>query len=187
MDSSVETKKDNILFRNWSWLLAAAITMVVFVVTMIVAGITPFGDNSLVNYDGFHQYMAFFSEFKYKITHFDSLLYSWDIGMGANFISIMTYYLSSPFNFLILLGDKYDLCTTMTIIEVIKIILAAASMGYYLSHKNEESSNNLFVVAASVAYALSGYVCGYYWNIMWLDSIMIFPLIIQKLYYQMEA
>ena len=76
MDSSVETKKDNILFRNWSWLLAAAITMVVFVVTMIVAGITPFGDNSLVNYDGFHQYMAFFSELKYKITHFDSLLYS---------------------------------------------------------------------------------------------------------------
>lgn len=187
MDSSKNSTKGNIIIRNWSWLLAAAITMVVLVVTMIAAGITPFGDKSLANYDCFQQYMPFFSELKYKISHKDSLLYSWNVGMGSNFLVIVSYYLSSPFNILTLIGDKYSLYTTLTIIEVLKIICSAASMGYYLSHKKEEVENNLFIVAISISYALCGYICGYYWNIIWLDSIMIFPLIILGLEHLMTG
>jgi hypothetical protein len=32
-------------------------------------------------------------------------------------------------------------------------------------------------VAAACLYALNSYMVGYSWNVMWLDSIMIFPII----------
>lgn len=33
----------------------------------------------------------------------------------------------------------------------------------------------------SVIYALNGFVAGYMWNIMWMDGIMLFPLVIMGL------
>ena len=43
---------------------------------MITAGITPFGEYSLLNYDCMNQYMPFFSEFRHKLINHENLFYS---------------------------------------------------------------------------------------------------------------
>lgn len=35
-----------------------------------------------------------------KLQSFSSMLYSWDTGMGTNFISLLSYYAASPLNLL---------------------------------------------------------------------------------------
>lgn len=51
-------------------------------------GIFPFGEESFLRTDMYHQYAPFFAEFQDKLTHGGSLLYSWNIGMGVNFAAL---------------------------------------------------------------------------------------------------
>lgn len=67
----------------------------------IVFGVQPFGDNSLLIIDGLHQYMPFYSVLYDKLKGGETLFYSFRSGLGINFLSLFSYYLSSPFNLLI--------------------------------------------------------------------------------------
>ena len=68
----------------------------------IAFGIQPFGDNSLLIIDGLHQYMPFYSVLYDKLKGGESLFYSFRSGLGINFLSLFSYYLSSPLNLLII-------------------------------------------------------------------------------------
>ncbi|MBR1597412.1 MAG: phosphoribosylformimino-5-aminoimidazole carboxamide ribotide isomerase [Lachnospiraceae bacterium] len=144
----------------------------------IIGDVGPFGGKCLVVVDGVHQYLPFFSEYQEKLTHLSDIQYTFDVGMGNNFISLWSYYLSSPFNLIIMLCSKSHLPMALNIIISTKIILAALCFAYFLMHYWKKPSKDMGVVAFSLLYAFSSYVVGYYWNLMWLDCIFIFPIII---------
>ena len=75
----------------------------------IAFGIQPFGDNSLLIIDGLHQYMPFYSVLYDKLKGGESLFYSFRSGLGINFLSLFSYYLSSPLNLLIIFFKKTQL------------------------------------------------------------------------------
>lgn len=85
----------------------------------------------------YHQYAPFFSEFRYKLTHGGSLLYSWDIGMGVNFAALYAYYLASPLNWLLVLCPKNYVIEFMTYLIVFKIGLSGLSFSWYLRRHNK--------------------------------------------------
>ena len=137
--------------------------------------IYPFGDESFLRTDMYHQYAPFSSEFIYKLQHGGSLLYTWDVGLGVNFTALYAYYLASPLNWLMVLCPKGLIIEFMTYMIVFKIGLCGVTMCYYLRHHfiNDDLGSAFF----AVCYALSGYVAAYSWNWMWLDCIVLFPLI----------
>ena len=92
--------------RNIYYILAFAIPFVVAVTAFICQGMWPFGDRGVSIIDSYHQYVPFFSELQYKWHHGDSLLYSWNGGLGMNFWSVIAYYLASPLNLLLLIFPK---------------------------------------------------------------------------------
>lgn len=55
-------------------------------------GVFPFGDESFLRTDMYHQYAPFFAEFRHKLADGGSLLYSWNVGMGVNFAALYAYY-----------------------------------------------------------------------------------------------
>ena len=63
----------------------------------------PFGETCILHVDMYHQYAPFFTEFMDKLKHGGSLLYSFRLGIGSDFVSLFAYYLASPFNWLLLL------------------------------------------------------------------------------------
>lgn len=162
---------------NWCYYIAFTIVAIVMLVVCIAEKITPFGENSLTLVDSVHQYLPFFSEFRDKLLYEGSLLYTWNVALGSNFISLASYYLMSPFNFLLLLFGKEQIAMVSCFVMCLKIILTAVAMVHYLSYKDGRKKRNFLIVAIAVAYALSNYVIGYNWNTMWMDCIMIFPLI----------
>ena len=162
---------------NWCYYLSFAIVAVVMLVVCIAEKIAPFGENSLTLVDSVHQYLPFFSELRDKLLYEGSLLYTWNVALGSNFVSLAAYYLMSPFNLILLVFGKEQIAAVTCFLMCLKIALTAVAMVHFLSWKDGEKKRSFLIVAVSVAYALSNYVIGYNWNTMWLDCIMIFPLI----------
>lgn len=115
-----------------AYLAAFFVPIIVMVIIFAQRGIFPFGEESFLRTDMYHQYAPFFSEFQYKLTQGGSLLYSWDVGMGVNFSALYAYYLASPFNWLLVLCPKDMIIEFMSYGIVLKIGLAGLSFTWYL-------------------------------------------------------
>ena len=160
-------------------LIAFFVPVLVMICIFVQRGIFPFGERCFLRTDMYHQYAPFFSEFQYKLRTGGSLLSSWAVGMGVNFAALYAYYLASPLNWLILLCPKKFIIEFMTIMIVLKIGLSGLSFAWYL--KKHSQNCILGVGFFGIFYALSGYMAAYSWNIMWLDCILLFPLIVYGL------
>ena len=147
------------------------------IVTLIYAasGVWPFGDKCFLKTDMYHQYAPFFSELRSMLHGENSLFYTFDVGMGVNFLSVIAYYLADPLNLLVALFPKGNVIEFMNIIMILKLSLSSLSFTFFLrQHFKREDAGFCFF---GIAYSLSGYMCAYYWNIMWLSCIVLFPLI----------
>ena len=164
-----------ILHPSDGLIAAFFIPVIIMVVIFAQRGIFPFGQESFLRSDMYHQYAPFFSEFHHKLRSGGSLLYSWDIGMGVNFAALYAYYLASPLNWLVILCPKEYIIEFMTYMIVLKTGLCGLSFSWYLKKHNRTS--DFGVGFFGIFYALSGYMAAYSWNIMWLDCILLFPLI----------
>lgn len=136
----------------------------------------PFGEQCILHIDMYHQYCPFFTELMDKLKSGGSLFYSWNIGLGADFISLYAYYLASPLNWLLVLCPGEYVIEFMTILVVLKIALAGLFFGYYL--KEHFRRNHFAIGIFATAYALCGFSAAYAWDIMWLDCMTLAPLII---------
>ncbi|MBQ9198616.1 MAG: YfhO family protein [Lachnospiraceae bacterium] len=169
----------NWLLDNYCYYIPFFIVMVIMTVVFVAQKIAPFGKNTITIIDSLHQYVPFYAEYMDKLKAEGSLFYTWNIALGSNFMSLSSYYLSSPFNYLLLLFDKEHIVAGACIIIALKVSLSGTAMAYYLAHKNSSKKvdKSFSIIAVSVCYALSNYVVGYNWCTMWMDVIMIFPLI----------
>lgn len=164
------------LIRPSDGLVAAFfVPVIIMIIIFAQRGIFPFGEESFLRTDMYHQYAPFFSEFQHKLTHGGSFLYSWDVGMGVNFAALYAYYLASPLNWLLVLCPKAYIIEFMTYMIVFKIGLSGLSFAYYL--RKHCRTSDFGIAFFGIFYALSGYMAAYSWNIMWLDCILLFPLI----------
>ena len=157
-------------------LLSFLLPLVTMLIIFIGKGIFPFGQESFLRTDLYHQYAPFLREFQAKLQSFSSLHYSFNIGLGVNFTSLLAYYLASPLNFFVILFPKGLVVEYISYLIIIKIALSGMTASIYL--RKHFQKNGLFSVLFSMIYALSGFVAAYSWNVMWLDCIFLFPLIL---------
>ena len=169
--------KENVK-EYYCYYVSFGIVTILMIGICIAQEIVPFGTHSLTIVDSVHQYVPFFSELRNKLLNEGSLFYTWNVAMGSNFVSLSAYYLNSPFNYLILLFSKENIAMGMCFLIILKVALSSTTMAYFLSNKGGRKAKEPFIIGIAVAYALSNYVVGYCWNIMWLDCIMVFPLVV---------
>lgn len=138
-------------------------------------GIHPFGDRQILVVDLWHQYYPFFRVVREKLINGGSFFYSWENGLGTNFLSLISYYAASPLNWLSVFFDDDHVRDAMTFILSCKIGFAGAFFSTFLryTYKRKDFSICMF----SVMYALCSYTLGYYWNVMWFDTVALFPLV----------
>ena len=82
--------------RSFPYVMAFLMPFIICVVICIGNGVYPFGDNCILHIDMYHQYCPFFTEFLHKLRTGGSLQYSWNLGLGSDFVSLYAYYLASP-------------------------------------------------------------------------------------------
>ncbi len=168
-------------------LLGGLLALLAITLVYLNLGVYPFGDRSVLIIDMHHQYVAFFSSLREKTFSLfdgDSFLYSSHVGLGSGYISLFAYYLSSPLNLLVLIFPREYLTEAIALITVLKIGCAGLTFSVFV--RGMTKRNDFSVSVLSVAYALMMYMIAYSWDVMWLDSIILLPLIIYGLHIWLE-
>lgn len=152
------------------------LALVCMVLCYSFLGVWPVGTKSVMLVDMHHQYAPLLAQMRDTILNGQSLLYSFDLGMGASYLPLIGYYCASPFNLLLLLFPERLLTEAILVITLLKNALIAAFFATALQYIYKRKS--YAISAVSVMFSLSMYMIAYSWNIMWLDVIMMLPLVV---------
>lgn len=158
------------------YLLTFLIPFGVMLGICIAKGVYPFGKNSFMHCDMYHQYVPFLVEFWRKLHTGASFSWDWNLGLGSEFVTVFAYYLATPTNWLVYFCPEHLIIEFMTLMILIKISLCGVTFACYL--RNRFGVGSPVILAFSTLYALSGFVAAYNWNHMWLDVVWLAPLVI---------
>lgn len=178
-------KQQNLLkFKGWCkrnriCIMAFGLALAMWLIVAIIMKYAPFGGNSFLTNDAVQQYYPFLMQYRERILRGESLLYSMGGGLGFNFLSLWSYYLTSPLNILVVLFPPSHIDMAMNLFIILKLSLCSLTFSYYLVKRT--GKQDMKIIPFSCAYSLSSFVIGYAFNIMWLDSIALFPLIVTGL------
>jgi len=150
------------------------ITLFILLFVFLIFGIYPFGDKTIIVIDSNTQYVSFVSYLKSIFLGNNDFKYLFSSSLGSNFVPLLGYYLMSPFNLLSVFFSLENMKLFMTIIVIIKICLCAVFMEYYLNKRFSDKNTFIF----SISFALMAYNIAYMYHLMWIDSIILFPLVI---------
>ena len=156
--------------------LAFAIPCVGVLFVMLISEYAPFGQYSMLYSDMYHQYYPFFVEFRRALRSGDGLLYTWSVGLGMDYLGLIAYYLASPLNLLSVLVPEAWLLDFFSLLVPIKLGLAGLFFGIFL--KKTFGKDDLSLAVFGGAYGLCAWALGYQWNIMWLDTFALLPLVV---------
>lgn len=143
-------------------------------------GIYPFGDMTLVYHDMQYQYVDFFMWFHNVLHGKDSLGYSFSAGLGGNTIALFAYYLASPLNLLVYFIEQEDMAQFLTLLIGLKMALCGSTAYFYIRKRFDIPQ--FYSVMTGVSYALMGWNVLQCSNIMWLDGVIVLPLIALGIY-----
>lgn len=172
--------------RDLRPLYAFGITLVLFVIAALLCQKYPFGEYSFLQSDLKAQYAPFLALLRNKIFDFASvpkdhigsyLTYSFELGLGKNFMSSFGYYLASPFNLIYLFIDEAQIDAAVLLIVTLKMSLASSFMCLFIGHRIE-NKKSLWPILMGICYVFSLYAQAYLFQIMWLDGFMLLPLIL---------
>ena len=159
------------------FLLSGFIPLFIFIIASLIEGYVPFGNIQLNIYDSFTQYPGFILALKNALTN-GSIFYSWGGCGGFNLFSTLAYYGMGPLNILSIFANANNYSIFITIMTYIRTFALGLTMCLYLQKKNIKP---IYIVLFSTLYALMGFTSTYYYNFMWIDGIIMLPLVIYGL------
>lgn len=172
--------------NNLHYFIAPLIVLITFIIIMLVKGIFPFGNNIIADLNMQSIYMPAYYKL-YDVLHGTaSIFYDYNLGSGTSpFAILVTNGLLSPLSWIIYFTSRSNIPQFMSLIVIIKLLFISFTT-YYSLNKIFHNVDKLYTTLFSVIYALSGYIILMYSNIIWLESIALFPLMILGLKYIFE-
>lgn len=161
-----------LLFPACAFIFALVLLLIIYAAN----GFALFDHNGLavISFDMQSQYISFLRYFKTMLeSHGGIDVYTFGKVFGGDFLSIYTFYLASPFNYLVVFINTMDLPLFFLWSMIIKMSLA--SLGMYLLIRYVARRYDFAFIGFAVAYGLLGYGFIYSSNFMWLDAVMALP------------
>lgn len=162
--------------ENYIYIFSFIVPIMLMVVIYALIGIYPVGDKTIVNSDMYLQYVGFLGHIKDVLKGEANLFYSFSKSLGGNTVGLFAYYMSSPLNLIIGLFPKAYIAETIVVITLIKIGLSSLTFTIYLIQSFKKRDIN--VIMFSLCYSFMAYNINFQLNIMWLDGVVLLPLVI---------
>lgn len=165
------------------YLASVLIPFTLYFAALMFLNAVPFGNNSIIISDANGQYLDLAAHWKTVLTGNSDFLYTFSKTLGGDGLNLAAYYLLSPINLIFLLSTTQTLPLFFTLVVILKASLCGLSF-YHASSEfyGHKASGLLF----STAYAMMAYNVVYGWNIMWLDGVIILPLLVLGLFRLLE-
>lgn len=164
-------KNKKVLYCLLSFFIPALLITIIYA----CIGIYPFGKKSLLTVDLAGQYVAFFNAYKNIFSEGISIFYSFSKTLGGNMFGLITYYLLSPVNLILLFFSRTNITEAIFLINVVKIGLCGLTAFTYFRKTFKDQS--FIPLVFSLVYALCAYNIVYSQNLLWLDGVIILPLV----------
>lgn len=169
--------KKKSFFEEYKYIIYAFLaTTVTMIIIYACNRMVPFGDKTILRMDLYHQYGPLFAELYERVKQGASLTYSWVSGLGSCFLGNYFNYLSSPIGAIVLFFGHENVPEAIAVMILLKAALSSSTFTYYL--KRSLKSQSYASIAFSVMYAFCGYMLAYYWNVMWLDAMVLLPIVL---------
>lgn len=158
------------------YLITALFVLLFFTIVFCVKGIFPFGNNSVVWSDMHEQVTAMYYHFYDSVYENSSFLVDFTSGGGINFVGVSAYYILSPITLLLLLFPRDMIIQGVSLVVVLKFLLASISCLYFIS-KTFKKVSEPYQILLSLLYAFSGYTLTLYIITSWMDVVYLFPFL----------
>lgn len=175
--------KKLLIAREIGCMLASFFTVFIFLVIIFnIHGIalSASGDKTLMMIDMQSQYIAYLRNYRDILVNHGSFIYTSSKEFGGDYLSIFSYYLASPFNLFIVCVSEADIPIFFMWTNVIKMSFAA--FNFYLLGRYVNKKFSIGTLIFAIGYGLMSYCFVYLSNFMWLDGVMILPLVILGIY-----
>lgn len=136
----------------------------------------PFGQGSIAWCDMNQQCIPLLMDFKDILSGKDSLFFSISNAGGMSFWGVFCFFLSNPFSLLSAFVPKEDMIYFVNIMVMLKLAVCALTAAIYLKCCKKNLSG-IIAASLSMMYALCGYGMLFFQNIMWLDVMYLFPIL----------
>ncbi|BED92694.1 MAG: YfhO family protein [Candidatus Paraimprobicoccus trichonymphae] len=161
--------------RKIIYIISFFMPFFIMLISCILSKVFPFGNKTLLIIDANGQYIDYLAYFKTIFTDNNNFFYTFSKNLGGDMVGLSAYYLLSPLNFIVLFFSNEYLPVSFFIIILLKIGLCGLTFNYFL---NKVHNLNLKSLIFSTSYALMGYNAMYFWDIMWIDCVVLLPLIV---------
>lgn len=165
--------------RKWAPYVISAVLPLIFLIFAYIhlQGLPFTNKQTLLIIDMNQQYVDFYSMFRQTVLHgqWSNIFFSFNNGLGSDMWGIWAYYLCSPLNILLLFFKEHYLTSGIWCLMALKYMLVSLSMCTLLLH---HGLHRRWVSLFSMIYAFNGWAVAYQLNLMWLDALIILPLII---------
>lgn len=170
-------------YKGVALLLSLLFPMAGFLAFCKAMSITPFGDNTFLYEDMKQQYLDFYMYYKAVFKGADGFFYSDNCGLGSDMLGIWAYYLSSPLLVFLNFVPGHVMPQAITFFIMVKMMLLGfTSTLFLLTRLNSDgSANKINILAApffGMAFSLSGWVVANISNVMWLDAVIMMPVVL---------
>ena len=157
------------------WISFAA-PCLILLISYFIFGVFPFGDNSVLSLDLNGQYVYYYDYMYDVFAGKESIFYSWSRNLSGEFMGIIGYYLASPFNLLVWAFPRECITEGLLTMMVTKVGAIGFCTAIYLSRG--KGMSRITTIIFSSLYALSAYTLEQTMNPMWLDGVMILPIVV---------
>ncbi len=170
------------LITRFYYFLTPLITCIIFLLIFKANSLYPFGNKSIAWCDMNQQVIPLLNCFKDVLEGKQGFTYNLANAGGMSLFSVYFFFLSSPLSYLVIFVSKTNMANFMNLLVMFKIMIISFTICFYF-HKKYKNLNPLINISLSLLYAFSIYTLMYYQNIMCLNIVYIFPLLILSLDY----
>ena len=157
-------------------LIAGVIPAFLMFLIYMSRGTFPMGDSTVLVLDLNGQYVSFYEAIFHFVRGDASLLYSFSRALGGEFLGIFDYYVASPLIWLFVLFPQSWMQEILLALFLLKTALCGMTMAFYLQ-RHSQHPNQVAIITFSILYALSSYAVVQQHNSMWIDTMILLPLL----------
>lgn len=152
-----------------------------FIVIQAASSLYPFGEKSDLLWDEEIQYVDYFAFYRDVLLGKASIAYSFSKSLGGSLVALFGYYLGCPLNLLVVFFSNEQLPAFLFGLTAAKLGLAGVTACVFLRRRFPEITL-LMTAMLSVAYGLMQYSMLQLSNIMFLDGVILLPLLLLAVY-----
>ena len=158
---------------------AFLLSVLCFLFILALYGVLGYGNNTILRGDLYVQYIDFINLFLRVLKGKEDFWYTFSQYYGSPSILTYAYYAFSPLN-LLYLFDFVSIPTMTAIIITIKLGLCGAFFSIFA--KQCLKCSNAAAIFFAICYAMNSFNVTLHFNIIWLESAYLLPIIILLIY-----